>query len=82
VESLFFGAGVWLYARSTRATSRGGRLGWRAFVAFLVAVYAANLLGPPLAQVEQVALVTLSLWLMPLWAWRFDQKRVSVVAVE
>lgn len=80
VEGLVFGAGVWVYARSTRATSRAGRLGWWAFVAFLVVVYAANFLGPPPSQVEQVASVTLLLGLMPIWAWRFDRRRVSVVA--
>ena len=79
VEGLFFGAGVWLYARSTSATSRGGRLGWWAFVAFLLVVYAANFLGPPPSQVEEVALMTLALWLMPLWAWSFDRRRVSIV---
>jgi len=82
VESLCLGAGVWLYARSTKPTSRGGRLGWWAFVSFLVVVYAANLLGPPPERVEQVVLVTLSLWLMPLWAWSFDRGRVVVVAPE
>jgi hypothetical protein len=29
-----------------------------------------------------VVLVTLSLWLMPLWAWSFDRGRVVVVAPE
>lgn len=76
IEALVLGGGVWLYARSTRATTRGGQLGWWAFVAFLVAVYATNLLGPPPSRVEEVAFVTLSLWVMPLWAWGFDRKRI------
>jgi hypothetical protein len=81
-EGLFLGVGVWLYVRSTAATSRGGWLGWWSFVGFLVVVYAANLLGPPPEQVEEVAVVTLSLWLMPLWAWSFDRRRAAVVQAE
>jgi hypothetical protein len=75
LEALFFGGGVWLYARTTRATSKSGRLAWWAFVAFLTLVYAANLLGPPPTRVEDVAFVTLALWLMPLWAWGLDRRR-------
>ena len=56
-------------------TSKGGRLGWWAFVGFLTLVYAINLLGPPPTRVEEVAFVTLALWLMPIWAWSFDRKR-------
>ena len=76
-EALFFGVGVGLYARWTRSTSKGGQFGWWAFVAFLAVAYAANLLGPPPPSVEDVAVVTLSLWLMPIWAWSFDRKRVA-----
>lgn len=79
-ESAFLITGVWLYSRSTQATTKGGRLGWRAFVVVLVLVYAANLLGPPPARAEEVAYVTLTLWLMPLWAWGFDRKRILAAA--
>ena len=75
-EAACFITGVWLYERSTRATSNGGRLGWWVFVCFIALVYAANLLGPPPARVEEVAFVTLTLWLLPIWAWSFDRKRV------
>ena len=74
-EAFFFGAGIWLYQRSTQATSKGGQIGWWTFVGFLVLVYAMNLLGPPPGSVEEVAFVTLALWLMPIWAWSFDRKR-------
>jgi len=74
-EALFFGVGIWIYARSTAATSRGGRFGWWAFVVFLVFAYASNFLGPPPTSVEEVAFVTLALWLMPIWAWSFDRRR-------
>ena len=78
VEALFFGGGVWIYQRSTRAMSQGGRYGWGAFVVFLILVYAMNLLGPPPQRVEQVAFVALALWLMPLWAWSFDRRRTAI----
>ncbi len=78
LEALFFFGGVWLYARSTKPASPAGRWAWLAFVAFVTLVYAANLLGPPPEQVDQVAYVTLSLWLMPLWAWSFDRNRTVV----
>ena len=44
-EAFFFGAGIWLYQRSTQATSKGGRIGWWTFVGFLMLVYAMNLLA-------------------------------------
>lgn len=47
VEGALFAAGVWLYASATRARDRVGLYGFAALVAFLVALYAGNLLGPP-----------------------------------
>ena len=46
------------------------------FVAFLVLVYFANLLGPPPERVEEVAYLTLAMWLLPFWAWSFDRRRI------
>ena len=79
VEAVFFITGVWLYQRSTRATSKGGQIGWWAFVGFLLLVYAMNLLGPLPERVEEVAFLTLTLWLMPIWAWSFDRRRTLTV---
>ncbi len=46
------------------------------FVAFLLLVYFANLLGPPPERVEEIAYLTLTMWLLPFWAWSFDRRRI------
>lgn len=77
-EAIVFLAGVWIYSRSTRATSRAGVVGYWAFVALLVVAYVGNLVGPPPETVAQVAGVTLLLWLFPFWSWAFDCRRTLV----
>lgn len=77
-ESLALGGGIWLYTRAAKPTSRGGSIGFWAFVAILVVAFAGNILGPPPENVTQVAVVTLSLWLFPFWAWTFDRRRILV----
>ena len=78
-EASIFATGICIYGRSTRPTSKTGHWGWWAFVGFLILVFSANLLGPPPTRVEEVAFVTLALWLMPIWAWSFDRHRVAVL---
>ena len=75
-EAAFFSAGVWLYTRTTTATSKNGQVSLWIFVAFLLLVYCANLLGPPPPGVEEVACLTFALWLLPVWAWSFDRRRI------
>jgi hypothetical protein len=41
----------------------------------LLALYAANLLGPPPDDWRAVAWVGLASWLLPLWAWWIDRHR-------
>jgi membrane-bound metal-dependent hydrolase YbcI (DUF457 family) len=75
VEGAMFAAAVWLYARGTRAWDRQGSLGFWAFAAFLVTVYALSAVGPPPPSARAVAFVALAEWLLPLWAWWFDAHR-------
>ena len=75
VEGLLFAAGVAIYARCTRARDRAGTLGFRALVAFLLVVYAANLLGPPPPSVDAVAWSAQAMWLLVAWAWWVDRHR-------
>jgi membrane-bound metal-dependent hydrolase YbcI (DUF457 family) len=75
LEAAMFVAALWLYARASRPRDRIGRYAFRAFAAFLALVYIANVAGPPPPGVRAVALATLSLCVLPLWAWWFDSRR-------
>jgi membrane-bound metal-dependent hydrolase YbcI (DUF457 family) len=80
LECLMFAAGVWVYASMTRARDRAGSYGLWAFVAFAVMTYFANVFGPPPPSAEFLARFSLAIWLIPLWAWWFDQHREPVPA--
>ena len=80
VEVPLYLVGVWMYARTTRPRDRVGRHGFVALVVFLGVVYAANLLGPPPPDARSVAIVTLGLWVLPIWAAWFDARRRVAVA--
>jgi len=54
VEVGLLAAGVWLYASATRGRDRVGRYGLASLVAFLVVLYAGNLLGPPPPSVQAI----------------------------
>jgi hypothetical protein len=69
VEISMFIAGVWLYARRYHSI----RL-W-VFVTFLLAIYLANVIGPPPPSAHAVAVVGLASWLLPVWAWWVDGRR-------
>ena len=47
IESAFIAAGLWLYLRSTTATSPIGKYGMGIFVMVLLLVNAINIFGPP-----------------------------------
>jgi len=48
LEAALLAAGLWLYLRSTTATSSIGKYGMGVFVAILLLVNAVNIFGPPL----------------------------------
>jgi hypothetical protein len=77
VEGLLFAAGVVLYARATRARDRVGRWGLWGLVGFLLAIYAANLLGPPPPSAAAVAWAAQAMWLLVAWGYWVDRHRVS-----
>jgi hypothetical protein len=64
VELGLFFAGLLIYVRRCRVV---GLALWL-FVAFLLAVYAANIVGPPPPSARAVAMVGLVSWLLPVWA--------------
>lgn len=80
VEGLLFAAGVWLYRRTTRPRDRLGSWGLWLFVAFLLAIYAANLYGPPPPSGEAVAWSAFALWLLVAWGYWVDRHRAPIGA--
>ena len=75
VEVLLFAIGTALYAKHTRAKSRGGSVALWLFVALMGIIYVANAMGPPPPRPEAVAYVGLSSWLLVLWAYWMDCTR-------
>ena len=80
IEIPLFAAGAWLYARGTRAADAAGRWGFAGLVAFLLAIHAGNLLGPPPPDATAIAWVGQAQWLLVLWAFWLDNHRVRAHA--
>ena len=75
VEGALFVAGAFIYARTTRAADRAGRIAYAGLLTFLVLVYVANLAGPPPPNASVVAYAGLLQWLMVPWAIYIDRHR-------
>ena len=78
VEGVMFAAALWIYVRTTRPGDGVGRWAFVTFVVLLLVIYAANAMSPAPPSKSAVAWVTLSLWLLPLWAGWFDRHRDTV----
>jgi len=78
VELAMFAGGVWLYARSTEAVDRLGTYVLGGFVAALLLIYAANLLGPPPPSARAIAMAGHAQWVLVLWAMWIDRHRVAI----
>ena len=75
LESVMFIGGALLYAMVTRARDRIGQVGFYALIAVLVAIYFANLYGPPPPSTEAIAVAGHLLWLFVFWAAWVDRHR-------
>jgi hypothetical protein len=76
VEGLMFVAGVWIYAKTTRARDRAGRWALWGIVALLALSYAGNLFSSAPPNPTAFAWVGLVLgWLLVGWAWWIDKHR-------
>ena len=75
VELAIFGAGVALYLRTTKAVDRVGSIALWSLVGLLLAIYAANLFGPPPPAVGPIAWAGHAQWLLVAWAYRVDRHR-------
>ena len=80
VEGALFAAGIWVYARTTRARDRIGSLGFWGLIAFLTAVWIAGPFSPPPPSAAAIGVVGLATWLIPLWAWSVDRRRAPAAA--
>jgi membrane-bound metal-dependent hydrolase YbcI (DUF457 family) len=70
VEGAMLAASTILYLRSTRPLDRVGRWAFWGLVALTVAIWASQPWSPPAPDPIAVAIVTMTLWLLPPWtAW-------------
>jgi hypothetical protein len=75
IELGLLAAGVVLYVRAAPARDATGRWALAGLVAFLVAVYLANVFGPPPPSVEAVAIGGFAQWLLVAWSAWIDRHR-------
>ncbi|MCG7856841.1 metal-dependent hydrolase [Flavihumibacter sp.] len=75
IELIFFGVGVLLYTRATLAINKTGAIAFYSLVIFLVLVHLLNIFGPPPTDVQPIAIVGLSQWLLVAWAYWADRNR-------
>jgi hypothetical protein len=76
VETALFAAGALLYVRTTRWRDGVGRFGLYGFLALLLGLSAANLLGPPPPSPQAIGFAGLGLWLFVALAAWVDRHRV------
>jgi hypothetical protein len=77
IESLLFGVGVFVYARTTRATDRTGNIAFWGFVGFLTVFWVVDAFGPPPTDGPAIAWGSLALWLFVPWGYWIDRHRAS-----
>jgi hypothetical protein len=75
VEIGLLAAGLVLYVRTAPARDAVGRWALAALAAFLVAVYAANVFGPPPPSEKAIAFGGFAQWLFVAWAAWIDRHR-------
>jgi len=75
IEVPLFILGVWLYMRTTTASDATGKWGLWGLIAFLLAIYAGNLLGAPPPSATAIAWVGELQWLLILWGYWIDNHR-------
>ncbi len=63
-ETLLFGGGMWLYLRSTKGTTWGGKYGMIIFGALMIGVHSVAFFGPPPPGPRAAALTFLSTYLL------------------
>ena len=77
VEGGLFVAGVMIYSRTTHPRDKIGEYSYKTFVAFLVLIYLASLMGPPPPNVTAVEWTGVLAWFLLAWAYWIDQHRTT-----
>jgi len=78
VETVMFVAGVWMYARATRARDVIGRRAFAGFVGLMFATYAVSM-GPPPPSITALVIAAIAgAAVIILWAWWFDRHRAPI----
>jgi hypothetical protein len=75
VEGGLFVAGARIYGRATRARDKVGEYSYKTFVALLVLIYLASLMGPPPPSVNALEWTGVFSWLFIAWAYWLDDHR-------
>lgn len=75
VEGTLFAGGVYLYATSTHARNRWGRIALWSFVGLVGVIYAMNAIGDPPPSVEAIAYTGFAQWLFIAWGYWIDRHR-------
>lgn len=78
LELSVFGLGLFFYLRTTRPVDRTGSVALWALVAFLLLVFASNILGPPPPSTTAIAWIGQAQWLLIIWAYWIDRHRIVV----
>ena len=75
VEVFLFAAGIAIYVKTTRARDRTGLYAFWSLIVVLLAVYCANVAGPPPPDAGMIAVAGNAAWLFVLWAYWADRHR-------
>ena len=79
IEALLLAFGAGIYARATRPLDRAGKLGFVGLLAFLAAIYVADVFGPPPPSVVAIAWVGHAQWLLVAWGYWLDRHRATAL---
>lgn len=77
VEGGLFIIGAIIYSRATHAKDKIGEYSFKTFIALLVLIYLASLMGPPPPSVTAIEWAGVFSWLFVAWAYWIDEHRTT-----
>lgn len=75
VEGSIFILGAYFYLSSTKSKNKKGKYGLWGLLIFLTLIYVMNFVGTPPTNINAIAIVGLSQWLLVAWAYWIDRNR-------